>query len=152
MSSQSEAKPIGGLDVIADINRFQGAMREEMAGLPPSPAKTMMESAFTALVPLLGGLMRDYPAMISAFQKQRESIESTIETAKQNVAKAKENLAKVPPVDVIQKNITPASATLPPGITKQFGAEMMNRYLPQPINANNFHGESTAWQDWSITQ
>lgn len=152
MSNQTNAMPISGLDVIADIDRFQSAMRDEMAGFPPSPAKEMIEGAFIALVPLVAGLIRDYPVMISAFQKQREAIEEKLEQAKHNVAIAKENLAKVPPVEEIKKNITPVAPTLSPGLTAQYGSEMKGRYLVKPVITNSFHEESTAWQNWSITK
>lgn len=152
MTSGTQKIPISGLEVVADIDRFQNAMRAEMVGLPPSPAKEMMDCAFAALVPLIVGLSRDYPVMLTAFQKQRETIESKIEQAKQNVTKAKDNMAKLPTVEQIQKNITPVASTLPAGLSVQFADEMKNRYLPKPIVDISAQIDSTAWQDWSIAR
>jgi len=152
MTSGSKKTPISGLEVIADINRFQNAMCAEMVSLPPSPAKEMMECAFAALGPLLVGLTKDYPNMLTEFQKQREAIESKIEQAKRNVAKAKVNMEKLPTVEQIQKNITPVAPTLPPGISIQYTNEMKNRYLASPVVDVSVHGEPAAWQDWSISR
>jgi len=152
MDSNAQKTPISGVEVIADMDRFQNAMRAEMVGLPPSPAKEMLECAFAALGPLLAGLTRDYPIMLTAFQKQRGTIESKIQKANQNVAKAKENMATLPSVEQIQKNITPVAPTLPSGLSVRFADEMKSRYLAKPIVDVEVHGEPTAWHDWSMAR
>ena len=150
MDSKSQSKPLNGLEVLAEIDRFHGAVRAEMDHLPPSPAKEMMEVAFAALGPLLAGLTRDYPVMIQAFHNQCDVVKSKIETAKQNIAKAQENMAKLPSAEQIQKNITPAAPTLPAGLASQYTFEMKHRYLTVPIVEIQHVGEPAAWQDWSL--
>lgn len=151
MSNEKTKAPIDGIGLVTDVNRFQALMRNEMASLPPSPAKEMIECAFTALVPLLANLARDYPLMISAFQKQRETIESKVDQAKKNVDQARSNMAKLQPIEQIKKNITPLAAELPAGIAAQYGEEMRSRYLATPIVDMTNPNESAAWHDWSMT-
>lgn len=151
MNNETKRPPINGMKLFDDLDKFQRELRNRTVGLPSSPAKELIDGALTAVVPLLAGLRKDFPLMLSAFQKQRELIESNIRTAKQNVAMAQENMAKLPPVDEIKKNLVPPAPILPPGLSATFADEMKSRYSRKPSDDIASPGQGTAWQDWSLS-
>ncbi|MEZ6092171.1 MAG: hypothetical protein R3C05_30055 [Pirellulaceae bacterium] len=132
------------------LETFHGQLRGQIAMLPPTPAKQLMDQLLDTVQPMVGELRTAFPEANEAFKTARSDIDAMINDAQSKIDQAKQNLAEMPPVEEIKKNLVPLAATIPDGLTLQYADEMRDRYFPLNTDPAIDDAPGAAWQDWSM--
>jgi hypothetical protein len=133
-----------------DLDRMHAHCRDASKDLPPVPASEIITTLLQAIEPLLGDLRKHVPVFLEAVESQHAKMQSTIDTAKQQIAQAEQIMSQLPPIEEARKNLVPMVDPMAVGVAATYEAEMRRRYAPAIVDENESSTAGAAWQDWTL--